>query len=38
MRLKIGARVRLYFATVIGIVLGLGVIGYASMSRISDEL
>ena len=38
MRLKIGARVRLYFATVIAIVLALGAMGYATMSRMSREM
>ena len=38
MRLKIGTRLRLSFASVIGLVLCVGAIGYASMSRISDEL
>src|SRR5712671_7444885 len=38
MRLKIGARVRLYFAIVIAIVLALGAMGYATMSRMSREM
>ena len=38
MALKIGARVRLYFASVIAIVLALGAMGYATMSRVSREL
>ena len=38
MRLKIGARVRLYFGTVIGIVFAVGAMGYATMSRISREM
>jgi methyl-accepting chemotaxis protein len=38
MRLKIGARVRLYFAAVIAIVLALGAVGYGAMVRIAREL
>ena len=38
MRLRIGTRVLLYFACVIGIVVVLGGLGFASMSRISTEL
>src|SRR5712691_7899867 len=38
MRLRIGARVRLYFAIVIAIVLALGAMGYATMSRMSREM
>jgi methyl-accepting chemotaxis protein len=38
MRLRIGTRVLLYFACVIGIVVVLGVLGFSSMSRISGEL
>src|SRR5215470_14755019 len=38
MRLKIGARVRLYFAVVIGIVLALGAMGYATMARMAREM
>src|SRR5713101_2208618 len=38
MGLKIGARVRLYFAVVIGIVLALGALGYATMARMASEM
>jgi methyl-accepting chemotaxis protein len=38
MRLRIGARVRLYFGGVIGVVLGLGAIGFATTARISRDL
>src|SRR5438552_3425082 len=38
MRLKIGARVRLYFAIVIGIVIALGAMGYATMARMAREM
>src|SRR5258705_11262945 len=38
MRLRIGTRVLLYFACVIGIVVALGVLGFTTMSRLSEEL
>jgi methyl-accepting chemotaxis protein len=38
MRLRIGARVRLYFAVVISIVLALGAMGYATMARMASEM
>jgi len=37
MRLRIGARVRLYFAVVFSIVLALGAMGYATMARMASE-